>query len=395
MNKRILVIGAGIAQVDAIKRAKDLGYHVLASDGASDAQGLKIAHEGRVIDVKNVKQNLAWAQEADIDGVVSYASDITLPTVQHVREALGLPGLGRVPMEISLDKEEQRRRFKKAGLPQPRFKIFDASDALQDVVEDLGFPLVIKPVDNAGSRGVTMVSQSNQLPLAYSAAMENSRKGRVIIEQFIEGTELTVEGFSVNGKHHILAISDKFKPESSYRVATQLAYPAAITPEQQRQVTALIKAALDTAQVDNSPTHSEIILTPEGPKIVEIACRGGGFYVFTRVVEAASGYDIMGNWTRLCAGDPVKNVTVANKGVVLRFYAATAGRLVGVTGLDDAKAIEGVETELFLKPGDIVPELKTDGSRTGWMVVCGKDRDEAIAKADQASDLVKFEVEEA
>ena len=394
MSKKILVVGAGLAQVDAIKRCKELGYYVLASDGMPDAPGLKIADERQVIDVKDVERNLAWARKAHIDGVISYASDITLPTVHYIRRELGFPGLGKIPMEVSLNKEEQRERFKKAGLAQPRFKVVDALDGLESLAKELGFPLVVKPVDNSGSRGVTLVHQEDQLRPAYSAAVTNSKRGRVIVEQFIEGMELTVEGFSVNGEHHFLAISDKFKPRSSYRVATQLAYPAAITDEQRQKVVELMKAALDAAEVDNSPTHSEVILGPDGPQIVEIACRGGGFYVFTRVVEAVSGYDIVGNWTRLCLGDPIEDVTVASKGVVLRFYAAARGKLIGVTGLDDAKTIEGIETGLFLKPGDIVPELETDGSRTGWMIACGEDREQAIARADKASGLVKFSVEE-
>ena len=391
VNKKLLVIGAGLAQIDAIKKAVDMGYHVLASDGSPDAPGLKIAHEARVIDVKDVKGTLAWAREAKIDGVVSYASDITLPAVLAVREALELPGLGRVPMEISMDKSRQRKIFKEKKLPQPDFEIIEKEDDLKSAVKKIGFPLVVKPIDNSGSRGVAVVEKPEQMVSAYFAAIENSAKKAVIIEEFIEGTELTVEGFSVNGTHHILAISDKFKPEGSYRVATQLAYPADISSEQETEIINLIKAVYDAAGVDNTPTHSEIILTSNGPKIVEIGCRGGGFFVFSRVVEAVSGYDIVANWTKLCANDPVDGVKILRRAVVLGFFAATPGRLVNVKGLQEAQAMEGVETGLFIKPGEIVPELKTDGSRTGWMVVCGSNRRQAVERADWVGKTVQFE----
>lgn len=391
MNKKLLVIGAGLAQIDAIKKAVDMGYHVLASDGSPDAPGLKIAHEGRVIDVKDVKDTLAWAREAKIDGVISYASDITLPAVLAVREALGLPGLGRMPMEVGMDKSRQRKIFKEKKLPQPDFEIIEKEDELKNAVKKIGLPLVIKPVDNAGSRGVSVVEKPEQTLPAYFTARENSEKKAVIIEGFIEGTELTVEGFSVNGTHHILAISDKFKPEGSYRVATQLSYPADISSEREKEIINLMKAVYDAASIDNTPTHSEIILSPSGPRIIEIGCRGGGFFVFTRVVEAASGYDIVANWTRLCANDPVEEVKILKRGVVLGFYAAKPGRLVSVRGFHEAQAIEGVETGLFIKPGEIVPELKTDGSRTGWMVVCGNNRRQAVERADRVRETVQFE----
>lgn len=391
INKKLLVIGAGLAQLDAIKKAVDMGYHVLASDGSPAAAGLKIAHETRTIDVKDVKGTLAWAREAKIDGVISYASDITLPTVLAVRETLGLPGLGKVPMEVSLDKSRQRMRFKKAGLPQPDFEIIENEYDLDKAVKRIEFPLVIKPVDNSGSRGVTVADNKGELPSAYLAAKENSKKGLVIIEEFIEGTELTIEGFSIDGSHHILAMSDKYKPDGSYRVATQLAYPAAISSEQELEIIKIMSAAYDAAGVDNTPTHSEVILSPSGPKIVEIGCRGGGFFVFTKVVEAASGYDIVANWTRLCAGDPVDEIKISKRGVVLGFYAGTPGRLVRVQGFEKAQAMDGVETGLFIHPGEIIPELKTDGSRTGWMIVRAQNRNLAVERARRIHNIVKFE----
>jgi biotin carboxylase len=393
-NKKLLVIGAGIAQVDAIQRAKDLGYYVLASDGSSLAPGLKVAHESRVIDVKDIIGNMAWARKAKIDGVISYASDVTLSAVEAVREALGLPGLGKIPMGVSLDKAQQRMRFKAAGLAQPNFEIVDSLIQMRQAVNRLGFPVVVKPVDNSGSRGVTILEEESFLEKTYQEAKGNSNSGRVIVEEFMDGIELTVEGFSIGGQHHILAISDKYKPEGVYCVATQLAYPAEISIDDEMKVTDLIKAAYNAAQVDNTPTHSEVILTSQGPKIVEMACRGGGFYVFTRVVEMVSGYDIVGNWSKLCAGDSPEEVKVLKRGVVLRFYSAPIGRLVGVAGFEQARAIPGVETDLFIKPGEMIPELKTDGSRTGWMIVSGKDRHDAVRKADQVCNLVKFQVEE-
>ncbi len=395
MNKKVLIIGAGVAQVDAIKKAKDMGYYILASDGSAEAEGLKIADESRVIDVKDIGANYQWAKEADVGGVLSYASDVTLPTVLAIREKMNLPGLGRVPMEVSLDKSQQRQRFKNANLSQPFFNIVEDLKGLDAFESQRGVPLVVKPVDNAGSRGVTLVFQRSQLKDACEVALANSQKKQMIVEEFIDGIELTVEGFSINGEHHVLAISDKFKPEGSYRVATQLAYPAAISKEEEIEVIKLIERALTVAEVDNTPTHSEIILSKEGPKIIEIGCRGGGFYVFTRVVEAVSGYDIVANWTRMCMGDALDPLRTERNGVVLRFYTAPPGkRLIKVEGLEKAKSMEGVETDLFLSPGDIIPKLKTDGSRTGWMIVSGKDRNEAVKKADQVSALVKFHVEE-
>ncbi|MGK5093309.1 ATP-grasp domain-containing protein [Deltaproteobacteria bacterium TL4] len=393
MKKKVLVIGAGLAQVDAIVRAKELGYFVLASDGSPHAPGLPIAHESCVLDVKDVAGNLAWAEESKVDGVISYASDITLPTVLEIRERLKLPGLSRHPMEVSLDKSLQRTIFEQAGLAQPKFKIIQHPEELHTAAQSLNWPIVIKPVDNSGSRGVAVVKNKNELESLYQTAYRQSKKGLVLIEEFMEGTELTVEGFSVKGQHHILAISDKFKPEGPYRVATQLAFPANISSEMKQAVKDLMTQAYQAMGVDNAPTHSEVIMTQDGPKIVETACRGGGFYLFTRVVPSASGYDLMANWTRLCLGDPVEPVTCYERGVVLRFFVASPGRLKKVSGMDEALKLPDVEGGLFIKPGEIVPELQTDGSRTGWLISHGADRQVSVNLADQVFQMVHFEVE--
>ena len=393
-NKKILVIGAGSYQTDAIQRAKDLGYIVLASDGCPNAPGLAIATEGRVIDVTDVAANLAWAKEAKIDGVISYASDIALATVLAIREALDLPGLNKGPLEVSLDKSQQRVLFAEKGLSQPKFSVVTCADELDDAAQKLGFPLVLKPVDNSGSRGISMVVDYQELRVAFEGAYEHSQKGQVILEEFVKGTELTVEGISIDGKHHILAISDKYKPEGAYRVATQLAYPAAISEKTRQEVIELMTQAYNAAEVDNTPTHSEVIITLEGrPKIIEVGCRGGGFYVFTRVVQAVSNYDIVGNWTRLCLGDPLEPIVRENKGAVLRFFVAHPGKLLTISGFEEAMTLPGVSGGLFVKPGEIVPELKTDGSRTGWIIVTGETREACITVADRAFELVRFESE--
>jgi biotin carboxylase len=395
MNAKILVIGAGIAQADAIVRAREMGYYVFASDGDAHAPGLRIANEGRVIDVKDVDAHLEWARKEKIDGVISYAADVCLPTVLAVREDLGLPGLGRFPMEVSLDKSRQRDIFKEAGLSQPQFALAGNDEELKKAVEITGLPVVVKPVDNSGSIGVSIVRTAGMLKDAFMRAKAGSKKGKVILEQFMEGLELTVEGFSINGVHHILAISDKFKPEWAECAAMQLAYPAQISSEAELQVVELMKHAYDAAKVDNTPTHSEVILTESGPKIVEMGCRGGGFYVFTKVVQAVSGYDIVANWTRLCTGGPIENVRAARAGVVLRFMISNvSGELIRIKGIEDAQAIEGVEVGMFYSPGDIIPKFHDDGSRAGWMIVRGKDRNDALHRADMVSSMIFFETRE-
>jgi len=280
--------------------------------------------------------------------------------------------------------------FQEAGIAQPEFHAVEKFQSAEAAAEKIGYPLVIKPVDSSGSRGVTFLDNGEKLEQAYRNALELSKAKLVILEKFEHGKELTLEGFSIGGKHHILAISDKFKPEDTPCVATQLSYPASISQDMERDVLELIQSAYDVAGVDNTPTHSEVILTKSGPKLIEIGCRGGGFYVFDRVVKAVSGYDIVGNWTRFCASDPVENISVKRNGVVLRFLIAKTGKLKKIIGLDKVKKFKDVDIGFFYELGEVIPEFKNDGTRTGWMITYGKDREEAMNKADLVSNTVQF-----
>ncbi len=391
--KTVLIVGAGVAQKEGVLRAREMGYRVVATDGAIDAPGLMVADDFRVIDVKDISAHIALAEELNIDGVLSIATDVSLPTVQAVREHFNFPGLSLKPMLVGLDKQKQRDLCKQHGLLQPAYCVASDLSEVNELATTFDYPMIVKPVDNAGSRGVALVESPVDLQEMASRAFEYSDSGKVLLEAFVEGKELTVEGFSVDGVHHILAVSEKHKPKESPCVAIELAYPADLTTAERAAVEALMVNVYNAAGVDNSPTHAEVILTSDGPFFLEMGCRGGGFYVFTRTVEAASGYDIVGNWLRLAAGDLIEPVTARDRGVVLRFMVGTPGILKAVHGVESAAAMDGVDLGCFHAVGDVVPEFTNDGSRTGWMIVRGQDLKQAKEKADKVSAMVRFETE--
>jgi len=392
MNKKLLVIGAGIAQVDGIKKAKDIGYTVYATDASPYAPGFSIADYYKVIDVYDTEKSLEWAKTIRIDGVTSYATDVALQTVLKIRQALNLPGLNSEPVRISLNKELQRKVCYDASIAQPEFVAVSEFSELKEMVKNIGFPLVLKPTDNSGSRGISLIKDMDGLEDAFDFAISNSTSGRVIAEQYIEGTELSIESISINHKHHILAIGKRFKPDHPFSVASQIVYTENIDNKTKKKITILINNLHDAVGVDNSPTHTEIILTKEGPKFLEIGCRGGGFFIFTQIVQAVSGYDIVGNWTKFCMGDPIDvPCNIQEKGAVLRYFVATPGKLLRVEGLEKALMDKDVICGgLFIKPGELVPKLRDDGSRTGWIITRGENNKEALKSADIVNKIVKF-----
>jgi len=168
----------------------------------------------------------------------------------------------------------------------------------------LSFPLIVKPNDSAGSRGVSVVKDKSALFEAFNSARRQSRIGEVILEGFIEGKECTVEGLTYDGRTEILAISEKKKIEGEYRVATDIVYPSAFSDGIIKDIKRTVKRAVKAIGIDMGPTHSELIVTPEGkPVLLEVAARGGGFGIFSTIVPLISGVDIVKETIKICLGE--------------------------------------------------------------------------------------------
>lgn len=389
-NKRLLVIGAGLAQYSSIVQAKLLGYEVFTTDVNPQAQGFAVADGYKVIDVKDSQQHIQWAKELRIDGVVSYASEICLDTVLAVRSAFGLPGLSAEAVKKSRDKALARVTLADKGMPQPRFEVVRTIEECIAAVGRIGIPAVLKPVDSSAARGVSVIRDLSALSLAWQKVVVSSHKKYYLLESFEEGSEITVDGFSYHGRYYSLVIADEINDQNRPNLCIELIYPAVISENIRQNIEMIAAKACLAMDVDNGPTHIEMVLTKEGPKIIEVGCRGGGFFIFGDILTHASGYDVVANWTRYCMGDPIDDVVLFLRGAVMRFLIANSGRLERIEGISIANQLEGVRAGCFYKLGDIVPEFIDGTTRTGWVVSLGADRADAIMKVNRAIKEISF-----
>jgi len=395
VKKTIMFIGAGKYQVPGIEKAKEIGLRTIAIDRDPDVPGLKIADVPVVLDIKDIEGAIKVAKENNIDGVLTIASDIAVPTVAAVAEELDLPGISSEIAKIATNKALMREKFVEYGIPSPRFRKVRTLDEAREAAEEIGFPVVIKPVDNAGSRGVSKVDNMDESVGAFNHAQKHSRIGDVIVEEFIEGIECTIEGMTYNNKTEILAISEKKKPEGHYRVATDLTYPPSFPSEVIENIKNVVKLAIEAIGIDIGPTHSEVIVTSHWkPVLIEVAARGGGFGIFSDVIALVSGVDAITENIKISIGKKPDIIPKYEKGVVLRFFAPPQGRLKKIVDFEQAKLIRDTKVGLFKKVGDTIPPLATDGDRTGYILTWGETRDEAIKRADTVESRVKFIVEE-
>lgn len=394
MKRRLLVVGAGRYQLPAIRVAREMGLYVIAVDGNPEAVGLKEADASEVADVRDSAACLKIARRERVDGVVSICTEAAVETVATVAEELGLPGIGREAARAATDKSVMRQKFAAAGLPGPRFGSAASLAAAREVAARIGYPLVIKPVDNAGSRGVRRVESEFELPEAVDLAMEYSWKKRVILEEFLEGIESTIESLSYGGRTEVLGISDKKHVPSPECVAICLTYPPSYSQAMQQAVADVVRRAVAALGIMLGPSHSEVIVTADGPRLVEVAARGGGFRVFSDIVALVSGVDIVRETLKIALDmEPDIRPRWARAAVLRFFNPGVQGYLRGIRGVESARRVPGIrDVVIEVEPGNYLGKITGDGERPGYLIAEGETRQEAVRRADIAEKMIRFDI---
>jgi biotin carboxylase len=395
--KKLLILGAGFYHRRIYQNLRRGGYYLVGVDRDPNAPASPLAHEFYAVDVTDVAAVVNLASEFTVDAVMPL-NEFGMHAHAAAVEALGL--LGNIPesANCAVDKELMRQRWAEWNLPQPRFAAFssDGTFNLEEVRKAavyVGFPCVIKPADSGGSgRGVLILNGLEDLTEGVDFARLFARNGRLLLESFIEGTEMTVEGLVLDGQHTILAASDKEKPPLRTRVAMSLNYPANFDKVVMKRVHELVHKAVNCLGLTHSATHTELIVTPKGePILVEIGARGGGGHVFSDIVELVSGVDMPCALAEiLCGGRPdLKHLD--QYGACYRFFNPQPGVLREVRGMEAASNLPGVvDIGMFKRPGDRVGSLSNSLERAGFVITRGRNRGEAWDMANRVERTVEF-----
>jgi len=390
-ERSLLQLGAGPMMVRSIQLLRAAGWRVFTVDRDPHAPGFAFADGSAAIDI------------ADVEGIVRYASEIRAdvilpvndPGVLAAAEAAPRLGLRCVPLEVarrSVDKGLMRDCWAAAGLPQPRYQVVDDPGRIPAAAGEIGFPLVLKPALNWGSRGVSFVADPSALPWAIDFAHAHCRNGRYVVEAAIPGTEMTIEGLVQAGRPQVLAKSDKVpQPHPRYRVATALNYPARFSAEQLRRADEVVARAALALGIRDGAFHCECMLNERGVFLLEMAARPGGGHIFGQIVEAVSGVSMPLALASILLGEPVALTPRFQRGACYRFFAPPPGIFRAVRGLDEACRLPGVlDFGFSLEPGRVVGPVASDADRPGFVVTRGETREEAMAVADRAIARLEF-----
>lgn len=384
--KKLLVIGAGFLQSFVIKKAHEMGIYTLAVDADEKAAGFEYADEYGVVDIVDEEACLDYARRHEIDGVLTAATDYGVLSAAYVAEKMGLVGLRYSVAKTVKNKFLTRKILFEAAVDDtaPLFEVADEGET-EKIKSQIEYPVMIKPCDGSGSRGVAMVENERGFAAACRAAMQQSRSGRAMIETFVEGQEYGAEAFVYNGTVHVLGIMLKRMTSPPYYAELGHIMPCGLSVETENKVRGCVQKAIKALGINFGSVNMDILITPKAEvHIVDVGARMGGNLIGTHVIHFGAGIDYVENMIRAALGEKVdfepkrKPRCVATK--ILALSTGKIKRLPEFTKI----ASENVTLEHHLREDDEICEYHTNLDGCGYAVALGKNAVEAETKAEAA-----------
>lgn len=392
--KKLLIVGASILQLPAIKRAKELGYHVAVIDYDPNAIGIPYADKYFNVSTIDINGVVDAAEEYKPDGIMTLATDMPMRAIAAACEKLGLLGISTETALKSTDKGKMIKAFEQNGVEHPWYYIAPDRKRFDEIKHQLTYPCIMKPTDNSGSRGVVLIHNPMQLEEEYSYSQSSSRSGSVIIEEYLTGPEVSVEVIVYKGVPHVLQITDKLTTGAPHFVEMGHSQPSQLPKDTTDKIKDLASRAVLAVGIENGPAHVEMIVTENGPKMVELGARMGGDCITTHLVPLSTGIDMIKATIDIACGNEPDIIPKFSKGSAIRYFDVPYGTIQSIDGVDAAKKIDGVKQISFTKSvGNIVGKIGSSGDRVGFVIGQSGNPQEAIALCEEAISSISIQVQ--
>jgi biotin carboxylase len=402
-NKNTLwIVSGGIEAIPGICKAKEMGLKVVVSDGNSNAPGFMYADKKYVASTYDVQETLKCIRHYEknggtVDGIISIGADVPL-TVSSIAEELSLPSIKVETAKICSNKLLMKEEFKRKNIPTAWFSEIDSVKELRNFLKDREKSIVLKPVDSRGARGVLKLDKNSDLMWAFKHSKKFSTSGKLIAEEFETGSQHSTESIFTTSQSFTPGFTDrnyeylsKFSP---YMIENGGEQPTALTKKNKSDVINLVEKASRLFGIKSGTCKGDMILTSNGPKIIEIAPRLSGGWLSTDQIPLGTGVDFLKNSILLSLGKKIKSDDIEpkfQKGVAIRYFFPKKGIIKSINGLDFIKKKKWIhKSMIFVKKNDVIPPITDHTKRVGFVITTGKNRIQSVDRAIQITDLIKF-----
>lgn len=374
-KKAILIFGVGELQLSIINRANAMGLFTVGIDPCEDAYAKNACQAFEVVGGQDYEGTLAVAQKYNVSAVVTAATDKPLVMMARIAKELNLPFYSVETAQWSTDKYQMKQRFIEGGVPCARGRLIHNADE----AKDLFFPVICKPRDNSGSRGVKLCRDIQELQECIDEALQYSHLDTVLVEEFIEGQEYSIESLHYNGKTEIIQFTEKRTTEFPYNVELGHKQPANLSENERQLIRNIISKIADCMHFENCPSHTELKINKRGIFVIETSPRLGGDYITSTLTPLSTGINIEDQLLHIALGEKVDTTTgrVENASAVC-FLSLPEGEVAAIDEqISEVPSWPNIfNFNLKLKEGDKVNRITSSLNRYGQFIVSGRTREE-------------------
>lgn len=388
-NKKLLVFGCGELQKSIIGRAHKMGLFVVGIDPCEDAYCKDDVDAFEVVGGQDYEGTCAVVEKHGINAIVTAATDKPLVMMARIAEKYGFPFYSVETAQWSTDKFQMKHRFELGDVPHAQGRLISKVEEAAGLV----FPVIVKPRDNSGSRGVKLCPNVEELKASIEEALENSKMDTVLVEEFIEGPEYSIEGLHYDGKSEVIQFTEKKTTDFPYNVELGHKQPAILAEEQKNAIREIVSKIGKALNFVNCPSHTELKINNRGIIVIETSPRLGGDYITSTLTPLSTGNNLEDQLLHIALGEPVDTKTGrVEKASGVHFFCVPEGRVeaIDTKALEEAKLWPGIYSlNLKLKEGDDVHQITSSLNRYGEFIVTAKNREELDGLMEKYEDLTK------
>ena len=386
-KKSILIFGVGELQESIIRRAKAMGLFVVGIDPCADAHCRDIVDAFEIIDGQDYEGTLAVAHKYNICAVVTAATDKPLVMMARVAKDLHLPFYSKETAEISTDKFKMKECFRKAGIPCANGGLIKSIDEAEELV----YPVILKPRDNSGSRGVILCRNKAELETAFNEAMQYTKLDSVLVEEFIEGQEYSIEGLHYGGKNEVIQFTEKRTTPFPYNVELGHVQPANLSDMHKNQIRSIVEKIGKALGFENCPSHTELKINDRGIYVIETSPRLGGDYITSTLTPLSTGVNIEDQLLHIALGEKVDCTAKYSQYSGVRFFSFDADSII--TAVPERDLVLGwphvVDYSFKLSVNDHVNLITSSLNRYGHIILQAGNRESIDEAFDKYENVIK------
>ena len=384
-KKSVLIFGVGPLQQSIICRAKKMGLYTVGIDPCADATCKDCVDAFEVVGGQDYEGTCAVVEKYSIDAIVTAATDKPLVMMARIAEKYSFPFYSVETAQWSTDKFQMKQRFELGDVPHAKGRLVKSVEETADMV----YPVIVKPRDNSGSRGVKLCRTKKELEQSMAEALEYSKLDSVLVEEFIEGPEYSIEGLHHDGKSEVIQFTEKKTTEFPYNVELGHIQPANISEENKQKIREIISKIGKVLHFVNCPSHTELKINERGIFVIETSPRLGGDYITSTLTPLSTDVNVEDELLKIALGETISPHPEAVQYSGVRFFAFKEGSVI--KHVPDSKFVKTwphvVDFSFNLKEGEKVNCITSSLNRYGQLILQAGNRDsieEAFEKYEAA-----------